>query len=143
MFKKKFAQGMAITATAASAQLFVAAAQADQAELEAYGNSGYGWCDAKKVAAVWEQDIVEAKAIIGGKILSNLTHLIDADIASTGADVPCLWGEDIDLEYEDAEKLAAFWGTEVHEAKDQIQALVTDLGMKHFNELMAGALGRS
>ena len=47
-----------------------------QAE-NAYFNSNYGFCDAKKIANVWGTDAYEGKLIIGNKILAGLTRLAD------------------------------------------------------------------
>ena len=59
-------------------------AQTDQQAVNVFANSEYGYCDAKKVGSVWGVNIDQAKVVIGNKIMGNITHLIDADIASTG-----------------------------------------------------------
>lgn len=107
----------------------------------AYVNSSYGYCDAKKIAAVWGRNVGEAKSIIGDKILANLQHLIDQDIQSTRGRVFCSYQE-TDLSYSDAEKLGRYWGRPTHEAKEKATRMVSEMGTKRFREIMARALGR-
>jgi hypothetical protein len=50
--------------------------QQNRAHLDLYFASEYGYCDARKVADVWNTDTFSAKAIIGGKI-ANGRHRLD------------------------------------------------------------------
>ncbi|MCF7993582.1 MAG: hypothetical protein K9L32_00555 [Chromatiaceae bacterium] len=106
---------------------------------QAYINSAYGYCDAKKVAFVWGRNAGEAKTIIGNKILANLQNLIDQDIQSTRGRVFCTYQE-TDLSYSDAENLGRYWGRPTHEAKEKATQMVSEMGTKRFREIMAGAL---
>ncbi|WP_323762859.1 hypothetical protein [Maricaulis sp.] len=113
--------------------------QETDAHRDLYFSSQYGYCDAMKVAQVWNTDTFRAKAIIGSKIAAGLTHLLDRDIASTAASVRCSW-EDLGLEYAHAEALAAFWGSSPYDAKLTAGSMASSLGHKRFMENMAYVL---
>ncbi len=116
-----------------------AAAFTDQEKATAYFQSDYQYCDARKIAAVWGRDVYGGKLVIGGKILSGLTHLADADIESTGRSVYCEWQE-LGLSYDDAVKLANFWGRSVSDAKSKAMQMASDTGARAFRLRMAHAL---
>ena len=105
----------------------------------AYSASLYGYCDARKIAAVWGQSISQAKITLGNKVLANLQHLADADIASTANRVPCSW-EDSQFSYNDAVRLGQYWGRQPHEAKAKVAAMLTQMGHKQFMIAMGGVL---
>ena len=107
----------------------------EQVYLDLFFRSNYGYCDARKVAQVWNTGILEAKAVIGGKIAGGLTHLIDADIASTGGSAPCIW-DDLGLEYDHAVALAQQWGRSPWDAKAKAATMATEMGHKRFFESM-------
>lgn len=102
----------------------------------AYDRSPYGYCDAKKIASVWNVDFYQGKLVLGRKILSGLTHLADSDIASTRNRVYCSWQE-TDLSYADAVALGNFWGRPAHEAKQKVEQMTSETGTKRFREDMA------
>lgn len=102
-------------------------AQANQA-LSTYYSSLYGYCDAKKIAAVWQTSIDNAKVVIGNKILGNLQHLADADIASA-RHVGCNWDE-TELTFEDALKLAHYWDRSPDSAKQKAAQIASRKGTK-------------
>lgn len=104
-----------------------------QTYIAAFSNSAYGYCDAKKVAHVWGTDIYAAKAVIGSKIVGGLTHLLDQDIASTAASVPCSFA-DMGLTYDQAVALSDLWGVSVWEAKEQAATVGSQVGHKGFHE---------
>jgi hypothetical protein len=99
--------------------------------LRAYSNSGYGYCDAKKVAAVWNKNIGRAKVIIGRKIVGGLTNLIDQDIAGTAGRVNCSFQES-GFNYDDAVRLSQLWNIGIGQAKDKIQYNTSQMGTKKF-----------
>ncbi len=101
--------------------------------LNTYSESAYGYCDAKKVAEIWGIDVDWAKSVIGDKITSDRTELVDADIASTAQSVSCSWAES-ELSYEDAEALADNWGVSIADAKAQVAQEMSEHGRKHFME---------
>lgn len=143
MVAQKFTRRLAALATAVIVPvLSINTSEANERRsFNAYFNSAYGFCDAKKVARVWGRNIGQAKAVIGTKILNNLTHLIDSDIRSTRNSVTCSWQE-TDLTYNDARRLANFWGRPTHEAKQKASRMVSEMGTKRFRLVMARALGR-
>ena len=133
--------GAALVAAAMMMPAGAQPASAQTAEMNAYANSIYGYCDAKKIAAVWGRDIGSAKAVIGAKILNNLQHLADQDIASTRNQVRCGWDE-AELSYNDAVRLGQYWGRQPHEAKLKVEQMMTEMGHKQFRIAMASVLGR-
>jgi hypothetical protein len=107
--------------------------------LDAFADSGYGYCDAKKIAHVWgESDPYEGKIILGNKVLGDLEHLADADIASTAGKVMCEWWE-AGLSYEDAVALGEYWGRSVEDSKLKVADLMSDMGYRQFRSVMSGA----
>ena len=108
---------------------FTEPAQAQSYAHQTFANSDYGYCDAKKVASVWNVGLGQAKVVIGNKILGNLTHLIDADIARTAGRVYCSW-EDLQMSYNDAVALGNFWGRQPYEAKTKASNMATQMGKK-------------
>ena len=132
--------GMSDILAASSAGL--AFGQDTAVQVDLYFASEYGYCDARKVANVWNTDPFSAKAIIGGKIANGLTHLVDADIASTAGRVSCDWGE-LGLGWDQAVALANYWGRSPGEAKAKAGDIASDLGHKGFMRTMAHVLETS
>lgn len=139
MNTKKFLAKCAI-ASAATVVAVPGANANEKANEQAYFNSNYQFCDAKKIARVWNRDVYEGKLVIGAKIRAGLTNLADADIASTGRSVPCTYNE-IGVTYDDAVKLAAYWGRTVPDAKAKAVALATDWGARAFLMRMSHVIG--
>lgn len=137
--KTKGRRRLAMLATAAIASIASVPARANQA-MDVYANSIYGYCDAKKVAAVWNNSIFEAKAVIGNKIMQNIQHLVDQDIASARW-VGCSWDE-TELTYEDALKLAEFWDRSPSSAKQKAAAMASEMGVKRMMEQLWTVLRR-
>ncbi|MDF1680630.1 hypothetical protein [Ponticaulis sp.] len=108
---------------------------------ETYAASDYGYCDAKKIASVWGQSILDGKLTLANKISAGLTDLADADIASA-SNVRCDWSE-AELTYADAERLAAYWGQTVDGAKSKVGDLMSGMGHKRFVETFASVLDSS
>lgn len=140
MFVKSKAGGkLTLLLTAAIASIASAPARANQA-VDVYANSIYGYCDAKKVAAVWNNSVFQAKAVIGNKIIQNLQHLIDQDIASARG-VGCTW-EETELTYEDALKLAEYWDRSPSSAKQKAASMASEMGVKRMMEQLWNVLRR-
>ena len=139
--KNKLATNAAIMTIALGAALASTAASARSA-IDAYASSSYGWCDAKKIAAVWRIGIGQAKTTIGNKILARATNLLDQDINSrNGRRVRCSWG-DTQLSYNDAVKLARHWRVQPHEAKQKAATEFTYAGTKGFFRSFGRVIGR-
>ncbi len=105
------------TALSSGVAIQPAAAQsADQAR-EAFFGSGYTYCDAKLVGALWGMDPDQGKAEIGYKVLggftANLRQILDDSRANGNY---CDWS-DTGLSYSDAEQLAQVWGLSTWQAK--------------------------
>ncbi|MCZ8042259.1 MAG: hypothetical protein O9330_07265 [Beijerinckiaceae bacterium] len=134
--RMRFAGPLAIAGT-----LLMAIPAAARTAWDAYANSNYGYCDAKKVAKVWGNSIDDAKTVIGQKILNNIQHLVDNDIASTRESVACSWSE-TELSYNDAVKLAKKWGGTIEAAKINATRQVSLMGNKKFRQTVASVLRR-
>ncbi|WP_297737114.1 hypothetical protein [uncultured Maricaulis sp.] len=128
-----------MSAILAASSTGLAFGQDTGAQLDLFFSSEYGYCDARKVAHVWNTDPFSAKAIIGGKIANGLTNLVDADIASTAGRVSCEWGE-LGLTWDQAVALADYWGRSPGEAKAKAGDIASDLGHKGFMRTMAHVL---
>ena len=137
---KKMAAKCAIATASVMAVADTASAQSEAERQNAYFQSGYQYCDARKIAAVWNTDGYGGKLVIGGKVLAGLTHLADADIASTGYSVPCTW-RDAGFTYDDAVRLAAFWGESIGDAKTKIIDYASQRGAWQFRRDMSHVLG--
>jgi hypothetical protein len=111
----------------ASARSSVAAGEA---ALQSYAHSRYGHCGAKKVADVWKTDVAGGKVVIGDKTRRRSTDLVDRDIASATG-VRCAWDE-TDLTFQDAQRLAAYWGRPMEAAKLKATNMVSEMGTKKF-----------
>jgi hypothetical protein len=126
----------AVTAFLVMSTSSIALAQFSDRQAEnAYYNSRYGYCDAKKIASVWGVDEYQGKIIIGNKILGGLTRLANQDIASTRNRVWCSW-EESDLSYNDAEWLAGIWAVDTYSAKVKVERYISEMGTFKFRRKM-------
>jgi|GEM_PF-1753068 len=128
-----------ISAILAASSSGLAFTQQNRAHLDLFFASEYGYCDARKVAHVWNTDPFSAKAIIGGKIANGLTDLVNSDIASTSGRVACDWGE-LGLGWDQAVALANYWGRSPGEAKAKAGDMASDLGHRGFMRTMEHVL---
>ncbi len=92
---------------------------------EVFANSGYTYCDATLVAALWKIDVTQAKAEIGQKIVNGLAANIPPLLADARRVATCSWA-DTPHTYDDAERLAAYWQMpEPYDAKTKVAELYT------------------
>lgn len=139
MKPKKLLAKCAIVTASAVAGAQSADAQTARDKDNAYFNSAYTFCDAKKIGVVWNQNAYGGKQVIGAKILSGLTHLADADIKSTSRTVACTFRE-LELTYEDAQRLASYWNMSVGQAKTHAEALGSKWGGKELRRRLSGVI---
>lgn len=92
-------------------------AQSDQKELDAFYDSGYSYWDAMVLADFWGQDVTEAKSRVGAKLLGPVESKLFLQLTLTDARSKALGNaEELRIfgasgySYDDAEKLARFWG---------------------------------
>ena len=97
-------------------------------EWSAYSNSGYDYWDAKVLANFWGQDVSQAKARIGRKVLwggENKAHLaqmlLDARIKALGQVENLNFYAESGFSYDDVQKLSKFWGGNAWETKIRIE----------------------
>ncbi|PZU98976.1 MAG: hypothetical protein DCF32_19200 [Leptolyngbya sp.] len=88
-----------------------------QAELDTFFSSGYTYWDAAQLASYWGQDVDEAKARIGRKILWGPADvalleqfLLDARLESLQSVGDLRFYSETSYTYDDAAALAEFWG---------------------------------
>ncbi len=88
-------------------------------EINAFVNSKYDYWDAKVLSSYWKQSVFESKTRIGRKVLwgeANIAileqYLVDARIAALTGTVqnPIDFFSQSGYTYNDAKKLAKFWG---------------------------------
>lgn len=108
-------------------------------EYGTFFQSGYVYCDAKLLGALWGLDIGEAKLTIARKIINGIGWAVpDILQQARGAGHSCDW-VDTQHSYEDAERLASIWGmSEPYEAKLRVEQLYT-IGR---GDIVRDALGR-
>jgi hypothetical protein len=97
----------------------------NEAQLNAFFDSPYTYCDAKLVGALWSIDITQAKAEIGQKILGGYPENIPLILADARKQAQCDFA-DTGLGYEDAEKLARIWAVSTDEAKTKVAGYYTN-----------------
>lgn len=101
-----------------------AKAQSEQESLNAYFESGYTYCDAVLLGALWKTEVGDAKVVIGRKVLAGSPD-IPALLSQARQSHACTWA-DTPHNYNDAEALATAWGLpSAAEAKDKIAYLYT------------------
>lgn len=114
-----------------------AMAQSNDAAWNAFGSSGYSYCDAKLVGALWGMTPDQGKIEIGQKVLGGYVENVPAILVeSRAAGNRCDWG-DTGLGYDDAERLAAQWQVSVGDAKTRAASYVT----QGRTDLLDGILG--
>jgi hypothetical protein len=86
------------------------AGQRHEREFEAFVASRYNYCDAKMVGALYGQDVVGGKVIIGQKILNGIGENVPVVLAESRNDGNfCDW-RDTGFTYQDALVLSNVWG---------------------------------
>lgn len=101
----------------------------DQAMWDAYFNSDYRYWDAKILADFWGSDVSDAKIAIGNKLLNGSETKAMLQVVMSDARSKALQSVDqlqyffdCGFNYEDAQKLAEFWGEEdVYQSKLRIE----------------------
>lgn len=94
-----------------------AAAQSQSDAWETFFQSGYTYCDAKLVGALWGMSPEEGKIEIGMKVINGLTANLRGVLGESRANGNrCGW-EDTGLDYSDAGVLANIWGLTTSNAK--------------------------
>lgn len=112
-----------------------------------YGSENYTYCDAKLLSAYWASTPWDAKVRAGNKAIANAYDVIDDYLGSARDyalehNVRCTWqdGNNPDYSYEDASKLAEYWGKDTPwDAKLKIGRMLQDGD----NKLVIQALKRA
>jgi hypothetical protein len=99
-------------------------AQASEEDVTAFFSKGYTYCDAKLLANFWGIDVFQAKETGGAKIRLKNEKTLKSVLKKARKQSACNF-EDTQVSFEDAEKLAGFWGIDVVQSKDKIAALYT------------------
>lgn len=83
---------------------------AAQDEYDTFFSSGYTYCDAKMMGALYGEDADGGKVIIGQKIINGIESNIRVTLAQSRREGnTCEW-EDTGLSYDDALVMADVWG---------------------------------
>lgn len=93
--------------------------------MQKWANSGYHYCDAKVLGALWRTDPYGAKKRVGRKLLAGNYRGVQKDLARARLQATRRPGLACDYHeagysYRDAEKLARYWRVPVGEAKTMI-----------------------
>lgn len=110
----------------------------EQDAIEAFGRSGFTYCDAKIIGALWGNDPLDGKITIGSKIIngliSDIPYFLDQ---SRDQGNWCEWSDTIYV-YEDAQRLSQMWNMDVASAKLAVAKLVS----RGRSDVVNGSLGR-
>lgn len=97
---------------------------------DVYANSNYDFNDAETLANLWGIPVIEAKHVIGYKIVHKIEHLLPAEVSPAsgeGDEHDNIFDSDVwkayansDYTYYDAELLSQLWGISIVEAKKTI-----------------------
>ena len=112
-----------------------------------YASENYTYCDAKLLSAYWGKTPWDSKVRAGNKALVNAHSVIDDYLRSARDyalehNVRCTWqdGNNPDYSFEDASKLAEYWGKDTPwDAKLKIGRMLQDGD----NKLVVQALKRA
>ena len=83
----------------------VAKARATDAEVDAFFNAGFNYCQAEKLGQYWQMDTYAAKANAGAKIMRGETKYLRQAIRKAAKRYNCTVG----FNYKDSDTLAEFW----------------------------------
>jgi hypothetical protein len=98
----------------------------DAQAFDRFFSAGYDYCDAMMVGAYWGKDTYEAKLRMGRKVDSAGKDAVDALVKSAleqarSRGTPTCSIYDAGYTYQDAEALAALWGTSVENVKTSME----------------------
>lgn len=105
---------------------------------QAFQQSGFTYCDAKLVAAVWGTTVLKGKAVIGRKILNGIGDDVYRVLNEARQSYACDF-EDTGHTYDDAAYLAQVWG---HGDPFVTKATIAQLYTDGDSQTVLSALGR-
>jgi hypothetical protein len=107
---RRAAAALLVTTSLTMAGAALASAQPAKDPVDVFFDSGFTYCDAKLVAALWRMDPLQAKAELGQKVIRLGVPAAQGVVAAArNSGTRCDW-IDVPHSYEDAERLAAYWG---------------------------------
>lgn len=113
----KMALALLISASAGTLAIATPATAQEMQNFQRYANSGYTYCDAKLMGAIYGQDPYQGKLIIGQKIANGIGSNIPLMLSDSRArGNRCEWS-DLPHSYADAEALGNYWGVSPGQAK--------------------------
>jgi hypothetical protein len=124
---RRLAAALLVSTSMTFAGTALAQSQANKDPLDVFFDSGFTYCDAKLVAAMWQIDAMQVKTYLGQKIQRLGVPAAQSVVAaSRNRGVVCEWA-DVPHSYEDAERLAAYWQMpSPTEAKAKVAELYTN-----------------
>ena len=126
--RKSFKMALALLMSASAGTLAIAtpASAQEMDNFQRYANSGYTYCDAKLIGAIYGQDPWQGKVLIGQKIANGIGSNIPLMLRqSRGQGNRCNWA-DLPHSYADAETLGNYWGVSPGQAKAKAAAFYTN-----------------
>ncbi len=110
--------------------------------LQKWANSGYGYCDAKILGALWGTDTYEAKKTVGRKLGWGNADVVKSELqrarknAMRNPAAACSYHE-AGFNYADAEALGRMWRVEPAQAKKMIERKVLHGGEPQLRKMLA------
>ena len=122
----KYALALLISASAGSLAVATPATAQDMANFQRYADSGYTYCDAKLMGAIYGEDPYQGKLIIGQKIANGIGSNIPLMLRdSRNRGNRCEW-VDVPHSYDDAVALGNYWGVSTSQAKAKAATFYTN-----------------
>ena len=112
--------------------------------MQKWANSGYGYCDAKILGALWGTDTYEAKKTVGRKLGWGNAGYVQTELqrarkaAQRRPGVACTYHE-AGFSFADAEALGRMWRVEPGQAKTMIERKVLHGGEPQLRKMLARA----
>lgn len=122
----RMALALMLSASAGALTIATPAVAQSQGDFTRYANSGYNYCDAKLIGAIYNQDAYQGKILIGTKIRNGIGSNIPLMLnESRSKGNRCDW-RDVPHSYEDAVKLGDYWGVGTSGAKAKVASFYTN-----------------
>lgn len=126
--RKSFRMALALLMSASAGTLAIAtpATAQEMQNFQRFADSGYTYCDAKLIGAMYGEDPWQGKLTIGQKIANGIGSNIPLMLRqSRGQGNRCEWA-DLPHSYADAEALGDYWGVDTSQAKAKAASFYTN-----------------
>ena len=121
----KLALALLVGVSAGTFAIATPASAQEMDNFQRYASSGYTYCDAKLMGAIYGRDAYQGKLLIGQKIANGIGSNIPLMLRNSRSyGNSCEWS-DTGLSYEDAQALSQYWGVSTPQAKVKAAAFYT------------------